>query len=551
MLFLAFLGRVRKNFNWSFMLKASLAWLFFCLALTCSHPEFFTRAPIFEQLFFKSYLSILSPLLAVFGLFALLKKVKNRSDFAAALSLFLAMFLVYRLWLGWLSLSPYLEPLAETAALLVSALLSLVFFIWRFSFRFFDLNKLSNRFYLSLLFCVLESSREYWFCGFPWYPLGFSFLKLAPEIYAYTGSFGASFLIVMLSLELVFARRLQQKVVALGCFFAFVFLLPLFELPQEAPFLLQSAIVHSKLPVHHFHVSYSSKQILDFLNESLPQLDKQMRAVRLILMPEGFFPDSGSYFLQHEGEVVYKTNGRMANLAKRFQGYLIMGVEDDWTSREHIYNSAWVFGPDGKLVCRYAKHILIPFAEYFPMRNWPFIGSFAASLARSYGILDALDEGIGGGLVELSTGDKADSVQTALTICFEETFPSHVLKLRRQGAKLWLSLSNDGWYPGSSLDDEHAIHARMLAASLGLPLLRSTQLGKTGVVDGKGRWRAINQDKLSAPISYLPWQGELVAYKTPFTFWGHYLFICPWLVQTFYILYHLSPLSQKKEKKLL
>jgi apolipoprotein N-acyltransferase len=50
-----------------------------------------------------------------------------------------------------------------------------------------------------------------------------------------------------------------------------------------------------------------------------------------------------------------------------------------------------------------------------------------------------------------------------------------------------MSASNDGWFPDSGLAGDHYLQARLVSASTGLALVRSTQKGYSAVLNGEGR----------------------------------------------------------------
>ncbi len=78
----------------------------------------------------------------------------------------------------------------------------------------------------------------------------------------------------------------------------------------------------------------------------------------------------------------------------------------------------------------------------------------------------------------------------SIQICYEIIFPGFTPKtLTPSGARPeWiLNLSNDSWYGNSSGPKQHVNQARYRAIEQGLPVVRTTSGGISGVIDTYGR----------------------------------------------------------------
>ncbi len=137
------------------------------------------------------------------------------------------------------------------------------------------------------------------------------------------------------------------------------------------------------------------------------------------------------------------------------------------------YNSAFHVCPNKTLQQRYDKRVLMPLAEYLPF-------AFLAPLVKSYGISGFYTPGK---QVEVFDG----VLPIAVSICYEETFPEKVREGRKNGAKLLVNVTNDGWYPFSRLPSQHYEHARVRAVENGAPLIRACNTGVTAAIDSLGR----------------------------------------------------------------
>jgi len=155
-------------------------------------------------------------------------------------------------------------------------------------------------------------------------------------------------------------------------------------------------------------------------------------------------------------------------------------LETDAAGRRSVFNSLLVFdGGAGvaKPVAIYDKLHLVPFGEYLPMQ----------------GLLEAI------GLQQLTrqrggfTAGQGPRRPIAIPglggvlplICYEVIFPE-VAGLNRR-ADLVLTITNDGWFGNTTGPRQHYHQARIRAVELGIPMIRASSNGISGLIDGRGR----------------------------------------------------------------
>jgi apolipoprotein N-acyltransferase len=110
-------------------------------------------------------------------------------------------------------------------------------------------------------------------------------------------------------------------------------------------------------------------------------------------------------------------------------------------------------------------------------------------------------------------------IPTGVSICLEETYSHLIRELRLNGARLFVNISNDVWFPRSRLPEHHFQHGRIRAAENGVCLLRSCNTGITGAVDCCGRVVEVlpsSEEKVSVLHLNLP----LRCFNTLYTWWG-------------------------------
>ena len=139
------------------------------------------------------------------------------------------------------------------------------------------------------------------------------------------------------------------------------------------------------------------------------------------------------------------------------------------------YNSATIFSPQGERIGRYDKIHLVPFGEYIPFSNLFF---FAHHLTRNAG--------------NFSRGTErkvfaANGHRFGVFICYESIFADEIRYFAKNGADVFVNISDDGWYGDTSAPWQHLNMARMRAIENHRWILRDTNSGVTASIDPYGR----------------------------------------------------------------
>lgn len=172
-------------------------------------------------------------------------------------------------------------------------------------------------------------------------------------------------------------------------------------------------------------------------------------------------------------------------------------------------NSVFAVDPAGRTLGRYDKAHLVPYGEYLPMR--PLLSAIGLSQLAP-GIGDTIP-GPGPRSIDLGPFGKM-----GVQVCYEIIFSGQVVD-RQNRPKFIFNPSNDAWF-GRWGPPQHFAQARLRAAEEGLPVIRSTPTGISGVIDAQGQ-----------VLSSLPWRQAGVidrtlpppAEPTPFARWGNLL----------------------------
>jgi len=161
------------------------------------------------------------------------------------------------------------------------------------------------------------------------------------------------------------------------------------------------------------------------------------------------------------------------------------------------YNSAFLYKPDGSQNHeRYDKIHLVPFGEYIPPQNMPWIKKFFLSFSP-YDYDYTLTPGTE--LVRFNADLEGQNWNFATMICYEDTdaqLNRRLIYSAEKGKAHWLlNISNDGWYvwyrngritPSIELPQRTAISV-FRAVETRITLLRSVNTGISCKIDPLGR----------------------------------------------------------------
>jgi apolipoprotein N-acyltransferase len=189
------------------------------------------------------------------------------------------------------------------------------------------------------------------------------------------------------------------------------------------------------------------------------------------------WPESPAPF--YTGDPLFRT--ALTHVATDAHAWVVagsIGVQNASISPQHsteIFNSATLVSPAGQWTLRYDKVHLVPFGEYVPFKS---LLSFAGGLTKEVG-----DFSRGTSRQPLEAGE----TKLGVFICYESIFPDEVRQFAKNGAQVFVNISNDGWYGDSGAYAQHLKQARMRAVENERWLLRTTNTGVTAAIDPEGR----------------------------------------------------------------
>jgi apolipoprotein N-acyltransferase len=148
--------------------------------------------------------------------------------------------------------------------------------------------------------------------------------------------------------------------------------------------------------------------------------------------------------------------------------------------RLRLYNAALLADREGQIAGRYYKTQAVMFGEYIPVVDWfPWLYDWTPLPA-------GMSVGDGPRVFDIA------GLRMSPSICFESTVPhlirGQLLELQRQGkpADVLVNLTNDGWFWGSGMLDQHLRCSVFRAVENRKPLVVAANTGISASIDGNG-----------------------------------------------------------------
>ena len=313
--------------------------------------------------------------------------------------------------------------------------------------------------------------------GFPWHQLALTVTALPVLVQTadLAGAGGLGFIVATINVSLAMAwwTRHQQRVALAHVEVAatVLFLVALYGLHRLNTLPLEPgaivAVVQPNVTVHEKWTPSGQDAIV----ERTVRLAEQAIAdahPEFIAWPETALPDA---LRSHPG-----WTARVTQLARRSRSTILTGgvdLESSVDGPPRRYNAAFAFhataGATVPVVHR--KQKLIPMIEWVPG-----------------GALDLSRTGFGG----FTPGHAihvADSPigRYGTLLCYELTFADMSRTLRRAGAEVLVTLSNDAWFGRTAAPHQHFAHATLRAVENRVTVVRAANTGVSGIVDPLGR----------------------------------------------------------------
>lgn len=210
-------------------------------------------------------------------------------------------------------------------------------------------------------------------------------------------------------------------------------------------------------------------------------------------------------------------NPRLAEEARRRGIAWLYGTEGAPSGARHLLWNLVRGEADGQPAFLQAKTEPMPFGE-----RMPGPAPVRRALEARLGLLSQ-EPGPLGPQSSFAVATPQGPLRVHPVICSEGLMPSRVARgLALAGGDLLTNHTNDGWFERSRATDLHAVQVRLRAVEAGLPLLRTTLTGKSGLFHADGRWALWGEPRSEGAWAFpLDWRPRL----TPARWTG-----LPWLL---------------------
>lgn len=347
--------------------------------------------------------------------------------------------------------------------------------------------------YLLILFPVfyagLEMTRTYGDFAFPWSHLGYVFgdsLELL-QMLPYIGIFGYTILVVAsnqaVAQTLCKVQDIKKAIPVLAVPIAiFVVLLIqgsiVLSKPEAQPFYNADAEGTPSIalvqPSIEQGAKWSKERFDNIVNKTLGMVNDSIKEhADIIVLAETAIPDH----IRRQPGVIE----RLHRVADKKNAQLLVGALDyrrnprESIRKFDVYNASFLFTPgDIHFPKRYIKKHLVPFSERIPFDE-------------VFPILNYVDLGEGDFVAGKETPVYEPFLWTPY-ICYDAIFGDLVREAIREGSRLMVNITNDGWFGRSTAPYQHLNLIRYRAIENGMPVARLANSGVSAYIDQYGHY---------------------------------------------------------------
>lgn len=349
--------------------------------------------------------------------------------------------------------------------------------------------KIKNKKILLLLFPLfyasLEMTRTYGDFAFPWSHLGYALgnhLELLQAL-SYIGIFGYTILILYANMAVAYGILQKKYALFITPFILLAILfmhgkwvlshetaIPFYEGMEKAP---KIALVQPSIP----QTAKWSKAYLDsVVGKTLQLVEDSVQAdsVNLIVLAETAVPDHIKRQPLIQRRIQQLSLNKNAPILTGALDYQRLNATKEAPKRYDVYNASFLFHTDNSIPSRYIKKHLVPFSERIPFDD-------------VFPILNYVDFGEGDFVAGKLTPVYEPFSWTPY-ICYDAIFGDLVREAIREGSRLMVNITNDGWFGKSTAPYQHLNLIRYRAIEHGYPVARVANSGITTFIDQYGHF---------------------------------------------------------------
>ncbi len=333
---------------------------------------------------------------------------------------------------------------------------------------------------------VTEWLRSWVFTGFAWNPLAAIGAGFAPAA-RLVGTYGQSgIIILMLGAVMLLAIARMRQAMALFALVAIVSFAEQPTPPTGAAATTNPTVVTIVQPNNPQGDKYDpAQQMANYRRLAINSMNRpnMPHPPRLLLWPEAAIPDylEDGYPIDLYARAPGDMRRQLGQLLGPRDLLLTGAVALEFAPRTErlagARNSVMIVDAAGRLGPRYDKAHLVPGGEYLPLRT------LLEPLGLSRLVPGDVDFLPGPGARTLDLRDQGFN-RVGVQICYEVIFSGQVVD-RANRPDFIFNPSNDAWF-GSWGSPQFMAQARLRAVEEGLPVVRATPTGISGLIDANG-----------------------------------------------------------------
>ena len=340
-----------------------------------------------------------------------------------------------------------------------------------------------------VFYAGLEMTRTYGDFAFPWSHLGYVFgnsLELL-QMLSYIGIFGYTILVIASNQAVAHALCKVQdikKAIPVLAVPVSIFVLLLvhgsivLSNPEAKPFYNAEAEGNPSIaliqPSIEQGAKWSKERFDNIVNKTLGMVNDSVKEhADIIVLAETAIPDH----IRRQPGVIE----RFHEVADYKNAQLLTGALDYRRNprgsirKFDVYNASFLFTPgDFHFPKRYIKKHLVPFSERIPFDE-------------IFPILNYVDLGEGDFVAGKETPVYKPFLWTPY-ICYDAIFGDLVREAIREGSRLMVNITNDGWFGRSTAPYQHLNLIRYRAIENGMPVARLANSGVSAFIDQYGHY---------------------------------------------------------------
>ncbi len=355
-------------------------------------------------------------------------------------------------------------------------------------------------FFFAAGWTLIEWFKANGYLAYPWGTLSMSAIRwpLVTQIAAITGVYGVTFLFACFSavfaeglflLKHTSSRFISQTDKAYA--YSACLCIALFALTV---FYGGISILHMKKPVQYIDAAVVQQNADPWSAGEEESIQKSEEYTKKTLEATEIKPDIiiwSEAVLSHRmprSEHYYKHNPSDEPLLPFIKTtgipFVIGGpTERDFYGSQRGVNSALYFDKDGNYVESYGKRWLVPFAENIPYDQYKIVQKFMQAVA---GFSKGWVYGEHNVIFDLPSKDE-NTVFFSTPICFEDAFPQICREMYKDGAELFINLTNDSWSKTKTALLQHFAVASYRSIEFRTPMLRCANAGYSVLLNPCGQ----------------------------------------------------------------